>query len=128
MSDAARSSQSVVDDVEELSADASSEEDRVVHSFELRIPGTLTYFKGHFEGEPILAAVVQLDVIILPRIERLWPDLGPMQKATKMKFRKPIGADDEVTLALSRREGKKCVDVTIFKADRECTSGSLFFQ
>ena len=98
------------------------------HSFRIQIPGDLMYFEGHFEGQPILAAVVQLDVIILPRIERLWPDLGSVERATKMKFRSPIRGGDEITVRLKRKTGKKSVEVAMIRADLECGSGTLFFR
>lgn len=116
------------DDLIELSSEQSDLGDTVSHRFRLRAPPELKYFEGHFEGEPILAAVVQLDVVILPRIERLWPDLGPMERATKVKFRSPIRAGDEVTLQLSRSRDRKSVQIAILKDDVECASGSLSFR
>ena len=98
------------------------------HSFRIRVPNDLMYFDGHFEGEPILAAVVQLDVIILPRIEKLWPDLGSVERATKMKFRSPIRADEEVTVRLKRKTGKKSVEVAMIRGEVECASGTLSFR
>jgi 3-hydroxymyristoyl/3-hydroxydecanoyl-(acyl carrier protein) dehydratase len=98
------------------------------HSFRIEIPPELIYFEGHFEGQPILAAVVQLDVIILPRIEKLWPDLGAVERATKMKFRSPIRAGDQVTVRLKRKTGKKSVEVAMVRGDVECGSGTLFFR
>jgi 3-hydroxymyristoyl/3-hydroxydecanoyl-(acyl carrier protein) dehydratase len=98
------------------------------HSFRIRVPEDLLYFDGHFEGEPILAAVVQLDVIILPRIEKLWPDLGAVDRATKMKFRSPIRANEEVTVRLKRKMGKKSVEVAMIRGELECASGTLSFR
>lgn len=98
------------------------------HHFRIQVPPELTYFDGHFEGQPILAAVVQLDVIILPRIEKLWPDLGAVARATKMKFRSPIRAGQEVTVRLKRRTGNKRVEVAMIRDDVECGSGTLFFR
>jgi 3-hydroxymyristoyl/3-hydroxydecanoyl-(acyl carrier protein) dehydratase len=98
------------------------------HSFRIRVPEDLLYFDGHFEGEPILAAVVQLDVIILPRIEKLWPDLGAVERATKMKFRSPIRANEEVTVRLKRKTGKKSVEVAMIRGELECASGTLSFR
>jgi 3-hydroxymyristoyl/3-hydroxydecanoyl-(acyl carrier protein) dehydratase len=98
------------------------------HRFRIEIPPDLVYFDGHFEGEPILAAVVQLDVIILPRIEKLWPELGPLERATKMKFRSPIRAGEQITVRLVRKAGKKSVDVAMIRGDVECGSGTLFFR
>lgn len=98
------------------------------HDFRIRIPEDLIYFDGHFEGEPILAAVVQLDVIILPRIEKLWPDLGTVERATKMKFRSPIRANEEVTVRLKRMTGKKRVEVAMIRDEVECATGTLSFR
>jgi 3-hydroxymyristoyl/3-hydroxydecanoyl-(acyl carrier protein) dehydratase len=98
------------------------------HHFRIKVPADLMYFDGHFEGQPILAAVVQLDVVILPRIEKLWPDLGPVERATKMKFRSPIRADEEITVRLKRKLGKKSVEVAMIRDDVECGSGTLFFR
>jgi 3-hydroxymyristoyl/3-hydroxydecanoyl-(acyl carrier protein) dehydratase len=98
------------------------------HSFRIRVPEELLYFDGHFEGQPILAAVVQLDVIILPRIEKTWPDLGAVERATKMKFRSPIRANEEITVRLKRKTGKKTVEVAMVRGDLECASGTLSFR
>ena len=98
------------------------------HNFRIKVPEELMYFDGHFEGQPILAAVVQLDVVILPRIERLWPDLGSVERATKMKFRSPIRAGEEITVRLKRKAGKKTVEVAMIRGDLECGGGTLFFR
>ena len=98
------------------------------HSFRVRVPEDLVYFEGHFEGEPILAAVVQLDVVILPRIERLWPDLGSVERATKLKFRSPIRANEEVVVRLERKAERKSVDVKVIRGEVECAGGTLFFR
>lgn len=124
MSDSSRPT----DDLVELSSERSDEGGTETHRFRLAVPPSLEYFEGHFEGEPILAAVVQLDVVIMPRIERLWPDLGPLERATKVKFRSPIRAGDEVTLRLSRRSGTKKVQIAMIKDEVECATGSLWFK
>jgi 3-hydroxymyristoyl/3-hydroxydecanoyl-(acyl carrier protein) dehydratase len=116
------------DDVIEVASSAVDDGRMDTRTFVLRIPPNLEYFEGHFDGDPIVAAVVQLDVIVVPRIEAAWPDLGTIERATKMKFRSPIRPHEEVTLSLSRRLERSAVDVRMLKNGVECASGTLFFR
>lgn len=96
--------------------------------YRLRFPANMLYFEGHFDGDPLIAAVVQLDVVLLERVERLWPDLGHLTTASRLKFKTPIRPEDEVTVQLHRPDGVPRVQFTIDKEGEVCASGTLKFE
>ena len=114
-------------DVEELSR-TPVEQTGIAHRCEylLRVPASLEYFDGHFDGKPLLPAVVQLAVVILPRVEWVWPDLGGLRSARKIKFRSPIAPDDSVRLELIRRG--QDVAFVLDRPGEVCASGTLRFD
>lgn len=99
-----------------------------MQEYELEVPEDLLYFRGHFSGEPILAAVVQLQLAILPRVAQCWTDLARLRRLSRMKFRTPIRPGARLRLTLWRDPGLPRVDFTLHSGDRVCTSGTLEFS
>ena len=44
------------------------------HEIVLGMPEELAFFRGHFEGHPILAGVVMLNNVVVAESRRAWPD------------------------------------------------------
>ena len=91
----------------------------------LTVPEDLIFFQGHYENGPVMAAAVQLDVMLLPQVRRLWPELGPFRKATRVKFKRPIGPKDPLQLEL-RADGPK-IAFRVLRASEVCALGTLHF-
>ena len=66
------------------------------------IPADWHFFRGHFDGFPVLAGVAQLSEIVLPELRACWPEHRHLRRITALKFRKPIGPGDELELELRR--------------------------
>ncbi len=87
----------------------------------------MRWFEGHFPGEPILAAVVQVrEVVCLVR--EGWPDLRYLVRIKRAKFRKPILPGDELTLQLKHRAGASLVTFEYARDGETCSGGTLEFE
>jgi len=71
-------------------------------SFRVHVPTEYLFFRGHFDGLPLLPGVVQLSEIVLPLARSCFPDLGPLIRARRLRFRRPIMPDQSVDVALER--------------------------
>lgn len=67
------------------------------------VPAATPSFEGHFPGGPVLPAVTQLHDVVLPAVREAWPDLSGLRRATRLKFRRPVGVDTALTLRMERR-------------------------
>ncbi len=95
--------------------------------FDVHVPPELEYFRGHFPNEPILAGIVQLDVLVLRQALELWPDLTTVARIARLRFRKPIRPGDDLVLALSRPATPR-VDFEITCRGASCAAGTLHFR
>ena len=96
-----------------------------VVELEVFVPPDLHWLRGHFDGYPLLAGVVQLSVLVAGESRRTWPDLRFVRRLSRVKFRRPILAGDTLQLRLSR-DGA----AVTFSLDRDqaaCSSGTLEF-
>jgi 3-hydroxymyristoyl/3-hydroxydecanoyl-(acyl carrier protein) dehydratase len=99
-------------------------EDRV--ELNLRIPGALLYFRGHFPTFAILPGIVQLDWAI--HYGRQHYALGAVAAATiKVKFRKPIRPNHCVTLSLKHVCARASLEFKYTDAEGACSSGLIGF-
>ncbi len=92
------------------------------------VPAELHWFRGHFEGFPILAGVVQLRVLVLAECRLRWPDLGPLRRLARIKFRSPISASQQIVLTLRRERSSASVQYEITRGGNSCSSGMLEFE
>jgi acyl-coenzyme A synthetase/AMP-(fatty) acid ligase len=96
-------------------------------SVRIRLSPTSGYFRGHFEGNPMLPGVVQLTRIVLVECQRRWPELGPVVRMTRVKFKRPLTPGDELTLTLERQDhAQVCFAMSV--AAQPATSGILHFR
>jgi 3-hydroxymyristoyl/3-hydroxydecanoyl-(acyl carrier protein) dehydratase len=95
--------------------------------FDVHVPRDLTHFEGHFPGSPILAAVVQLDVLVLRQIADTWPALNRVARMTRLRFRVPIRPGDDLELTLERETPTR-VRFEIACRGEACSSGLLHFR
>lgn len=96
-------------------------------SIRIRLSPRSGYFRGHFEGNPMLPGVVQLTRIVLVESQRRWPELGPVVRMTRVKFKRPLTPGDELRLTLERL-GHAQVCFAMSVAAQPATSGILHFR
>ncbi len=110
-----------------LAHDSSRDGETEIHELTLGVPADLEWLRGHFDGDPILAAVVQLWEAQL-HLRAIWPDLITPRRVTKSKFRRPIRPEDRLLLRL-RRTGAASQASFEFRRDGElCSSGVMTFR
>ena len=97
-----------------------------IHDLVVQVPMDLRWIRGHFDGNPILPAVVQL-LEALTYAGEIWPDLPGLRRVTQAKFRKPIRPEDVLRLRLQRRSGARSVAFEYQRAGVSCSSGVLEF-
>jgi acyl-coenzyme A synthetase/AMP-(fatty) acid ligase len=95
--------------------------------FDARVPRDLEYFRGHFEGEPILAGVVQLDILVLRQVAAMWPELTNLRRVTRLRFVRPIRPGDDLELSLTRPAPAR-VHFEIRCSGASCSAGTLHFR
>lgn len=94
----------------------------------LHIPEDFYYFRGHFDGLPILPGVVQLEMIVRRQIVRLWPDLRVgLRRIAQLKFKQTIGPGADITLTLRRDSPRRRVYFEISNAGGVCSQGQFCF-
>ncbi|HMF44387.1 MAG TPA: AMP-binding protein [Polyangia bacterium] len=93
----------------------------------ITIPHDWHFFRGHFDGFPVLAGVVQLNEIVLRELRACWPEHRRLRRITALKFRKPIGPGDALELALVRTPPVK-VAFELRRGTTVATSGTFEFE
>lgn len=92
---------------------------------EVVFPSTAEFFKGHFDGSPVLPGVVQLGVAHHFAEQLLGRRFAP-RMVKKMKFVRPIVPDERVKLKLAATTGGS-ISYTFYKGNRTCSSGIFLF-
>jgi hypothetical protein len=96
-------------------------------AFDVHVPSDLAYFEGHFPGHPILAGIVQLQVLVAGQVQGTWPELDVVRRVTRLRFRRPIRPGDDLVLTLARPSPER-VDFEVRCGASTCTSGTLHFR
>ncbi|WAS98104.1 AMP-binding protein [Nannocystis punicea] len=97
-----------------------------VHEVEVGVPADLAYFRGHFEGMPVLPGVAQLTALVVPQVAALRPELGPLRRAARLKFTRPIAPGDALVLRLEVRGTN--VRFSLARAGEVVTAGALEYE
>ena len=90
------------------------------------IPVESGFFRGHFDGEPILPGVVQLQYLALAETRRRFPQLKVLSRVTRVKFKRLIGPGETLMLSLTQK-GPLTVEFEIEAHGRSSASGILHF-
>ncbi len=92
-----------------------------------RVPMRLPSLAGHFPNFPILPGVSQLCELVLPAVEKRFPDLLSLRRLERLKFVRPIYPGDDLELTLERETIGTTVRFRIVRAGEICASGRLLF-
>jgi acyl-coenzyme A synthetase/AMP-(fatty) acid ligase len=90
------------------------------------IPRDFGFLRGHFEGDPILPAAVQLNQIALAQTRKRFPDLGAVSSLRDVEVSRAVQPGDVLTLRLARR-GAREVDFTLSSERERTCSGTFCF-
>jgi acyl-coenzyme A synthetase/AMP-(fatty) acid ligase/3-hydroxymyristoyl/3-hydroxydecanoyl-(acyl carrier protein) dehydratase len=76
------------------------------------IPRDLVFFRGHFDQFTILPGAVIVERLVLPIVRKELPDLPKLTGIRRLRFRRPLLPDQQVTVTLEHKNGKLQFDVT----------------
>lgn len=62
------------------------------------LPPDYVFFRGHFDGAPILPGIVQLTELCVPLVRRLAPGVGALRGLDRVRFRRPIHPGERVSV------------------------------
>jgi 3-hydroxymyristoyl/3-hydroxydecanoyl-(acyl carrier protein) dehydratase len=96
------------------------------HTFCTTLAPELVYFEGHFDGFPLLPAVVQLSRIVMPLVRLEHPDLGPLHKLRRARFRKPLQPNAKIVVSLGRSAERVSFEIRL--EGEVAASGTLEFH
>lgn len=96
-------------------------------TLKLRPPKDLLYFEGHFDQEPILAGVVQIDWAIAFARRQFVID-GTFQRIEALKFHNIIKAGQEIELALRYDRDRNRLGFHFTRAGKDLSSGRILFE
>ncbi len=98
---------------------------------EITIPSAYVFFRGHFEGAPMLPGVVQLTEILVPIVHRLDPDAGPLRGLRRVRFRRPVVPEDTLVVDVrpdpAGREGLT-FNFELRVGEATVASGAMLFE
>ncbi|MBZ5708875.1 AMP-binding protein [Nannocystis pusilla] len=100
--------------------------DAAVHEVEVGVPVDLAFFRGHFDGAPVLPGVAQLTALVVPQVAALRPELGRLRQAARLKFTRPIAPGDALVLRLEVRGTS--VRFSLARAGEVVTAGALEYE
>jgi 3-hydroxymyristoyl/3-hydroxydecanoyl-(acyl carrier protein) dehydratase len=90
------------------------------------IPHELGYFRGHFDEQPILAGVVQLEQLVLRETRQRFPELSVLSRLSRVKFKRLNKPGEVMDLTLERRSDLT-VQFTLEVAGQPAASGMMSF-
>jgi 3-hydroxymyristoyl/3-hydroxydecanoyl-(acyl carrier protein) dehydratase len=95
-----------------------------VCELEVKVPPNLVWFRGHFPGDPALAAVVQLCEVV-EYVSSTWSDLKAPRAMTRLKFRNRILPAAVILVRLRRAQGSQRVSFELSGGETPYSSGTL---
>jgi 3-hydroxymyristoyl/3-hydroxydecanoyl-(acyl carrier protein) dehydratase len=93
---------------------------------EITIPKAYLFFRGHFDGAPMLPGVTQLTEVVLPLVRQLDPDVGPIRGLRRVRFRRPIFPGDTILVDVRREGASYLFEIRVGTAT--VASGAMLFE
>jgi acyl-coenzyme A synthetase/AMP-(fatty) acid ligase len=92
-----------------------------------RVPTDCGYFRGHFDEQPILAGVVQLQHLALAETRRRFPELKTLRRMVRVKFKRLLSPGETLVLQLARKSETSVQFTLETDAGQPAASGVLHF-
>ena len=97
----------------------------------ITIPKAYLFFRGHFDGAPMMPGVVQLAEILLPLVKQLDPAAGPIRGLRRVRFRRPVLPEDTLVVDVRKdpagREGLT-YNFELRVGEATVASGAMLFE
>jgi 4-coumarate--CoA ligase (photoactive yellow protein activation family) len=93
-----------------------------------RVPDDCGYFRGHFDEQPILPGVVQLQQLALAEARRRYPELQALRRIVRVKFKRLISPGETLVLQLARKSETSVQFTLETDAGTPAASGVLHFE
>ena len=93
----------------------------------VEVPADLRYLEGHFDNDPIVPAIAQVECLARRLSCESWPDLARLMRVRQLKFRRPVRPGDVLGLRLERTRPNK-VSFSLRRGEETCSSGVLEFE
>jgi hypothetical protein len=106
----------------------STDGDREGLEIPVRVPADYAWFEGHFEEYPVLAGAAQLKELILPTVARAFPELGPIESMSRIKFSGRITPGNDLSVRVERGAKPGRVVFEIKKSNEVCSRGTLSLE
>jgi acyl-coenzyme A synthetase/AMP-(fatty) acid ligase/3-hydroxymyristoyl/3-hydroxydecanoyl-(acyl carrier protein) dehydratase len=87
------------------------------------IPRNLIFFRGHFDAFTILPGAVIIERLVWPIVKAELPAGQELRGIRRLRFRRPVLPDQQLTITVSRDKGRLTFEVTC--ADAAVASGQL---
>lgn len=91
---------------------------------EVRFKESFPYFEGHFNGFPILPALLQVD-FVMTSAKKFFSLEREFKNIPSMKFMNPIFPEMKILLELRWDEIKEQLQFKYLHRDKVCSQGSL---
>jgi len=91
--------------------------------YRAEIPSDLAFFDGHFETFKVLCGAAVIDRIVWPIVKLEHPEVGELRAIRRLRFKKPIGPDQSLSIKLAVTAGK--IQFEILDAATQVASGQL---
>ncbi len=95
-------------------------------TYTAEIPRDLVFFRGHFDAFTILPGAVIVERLVLPVVRQELPDLPRLTGIRRLRFRRPLLPEQQVTVTLEHKHGKLQFEVT--SASGPVSSGVLLTE
>jgi len=93
----------------------------------VEVPADYVFFRGHFDGLPILPGVAQLTEIVVPLAKRRHPSLGALTSLDRVRFRRPVFPGETIRVALGGGPSRK-MTFELEVDGRVVANGSMTFE
>lgn len=96
------------------------------------VPADYVFFRGHFDGAPMLPGVAQITELVVPRARDSHPALGALRRLRRVRFRRPIFPGETVTVTIGEPDAgagaQRDVTFELHVGEALVASGSLTFD
>ena len=81
-------------------------------TYTAEIPRDLVFFRGHFDQFTILPGAVIVERLVLPVLRKELPEFPKLTGIRRLRFRRPLLPEQQVTVRLEHKNGKLQFEVT----------------